>query len=83
MPVRYLRDIARLEGVCAVEDAESLLEWLHEHPDGKLNFKDCEHLHSAVLQVIMAMQPCVAACPRAGTPIAAVMDALFDDADTD
>ncbi len=60
----YKKTVAVLEGVCTVEEAESLLGWLQEHPKGKVNLKKCEHLHAAVLQVLMAAGPDVSVWPE-------------------
>ncbi len=79
MPVTYLKTVARLEGACDVEEAEGLLEWLQEHPKGKLNLKECEHLHSAVLQVLLALRPCISSCPRPGSPVAAMFSAVWQE----
>lgn len=49
----------------SVEDAERLLEWLLEHPDGQVDLSACTHLHAANLQVLMAAQPHIAAWPLA------------------
>jgi hypothetical protein len=43
-----------LEGACPVEDAEPLLQLLQKSPDGALDWGRCNHLHTAVLQVILA-----------------------------
>ncbi len=64
MPVKLKKTVAALEGVCGVEEAETLLGWLTEHPNGKVNLKRCEHLHTAVLQVLMAVGPRVSAWPQ-------------------
>ncbi|WKA30658.1 hypothetical protein [Bradyrhizobium roseum] len=47
-------DIVILEGVCAVEDAETMLQMLQATPDALVNWTQCRQLHTAVLQVIMA-----------------------------
>jgi len=57
MPVRFKKTVAVLDGICTVEESEQLLEWLGQHPKGKVNLKQCAHLHSAVLQVLMAVKP--------------------------
>jgi hypothetical protein len=46
-----------LEGHCPVEDAELLLQLLQAAPDNPLDWTHCTHLHTAVLQVIMAACP--------------------------
>ena len=43
-----------LEGVCPVEDAETLLQLLQTGPAEVLDWKPCRQLHTAVLQVILA-----------------------------
>ena len=57
MTIEDRKTVARLEGTCTVEEAEALLAWLQENPQGKVNLKGCEHLHAAVLQVLMAARP--------------------------
>jgi hypothetical protein len=43
-----------LEGHCPVEDAEPLLQLLQATPKVPLDWGQCIHLHTAVLQVILA-----------------------------
>ncbi len=64
MPIEYKKTVAVLSGICTVEEAEELLEWLHAHPGGKVNLKDLEHPHTAVLQVLMALRPSVSVPPQ-------------------
>ena len=55
MTIRRSDDgIVVLDGVCAVEDAESLLQMLQATPDALVEWTQCRQLHTAVLQVIMA-----------------------------
>jgi hypothetical protein len=46
-----------LEGPCRVEDAEPLLGWLQEDRGRIVDLTEAEHLHAAVLQVLMALKP--------------------------
>lgn len=64
MPLNLKKTIAALEGQVAIEDAETLLNWLLEHPKGKISLKKLDHAHSAVWQVLMACQPQVASFPE-------------------
>ncbi len=64
MPIIYKKTVAVLEGVCEIEEAETLLSWLLEHPKGKLNLKRLEHPHTALLQVLMALRPDVSVFPE-------------------
>lgn len=46
-----------LEGRCPVEDAEPLWQLLRATPDARCDWTRCSHLHTAVLQIIMAARP--------------------------
>ena len=56
MPVIVRKTSVSLQGVCTVEDAEPLLQWLLAHPGGKVQMKECVNLHSAVLQTLLVGQ---------------------------
>ena len=43
-----------VEGVCPVEDAETLLQLLQAAPNAVVDWTQCRQLHTAVLQVIVA-----------------------------
>ncbi len=43
-----------LDGVCPVDDAEQLLQMLQATPTAMLDWSRCSHLHTAVLQLILA-----------------------------
>lgn len=53
MALEFTDTVATLSGVAPVQDAEPLLEWLQANPGGALDLTACEHLHAAVLQVIL------------------------------
>jgi len=56
--VRRLDDgTIALEGPCPVEDAEPLLQLLQATPGARCDWTRCGHLHSAVIQVILAVCP--------------------------
>ncbi len=65
MPVIGKRQTVHLEGVCSVEEAEELLAWLHKHPKGRVHMKECRHLHTAVVQVLLCARRPIAAPPEA------------------
>ena len=46
-----------LDGHCPVEEAEPLLQFLQATPAACLDWRQCTHLHTAVLQVILAARP--------------------------
>ena len=55
-----------LEGGCPVEDAESLLQLLQATPGAPVDWTRSNHLHTAVLQVILAARPTLVG--RCGDP---------------
>ncbi|RKX24302.1 MAG: hypothetical protein DRP47_11585 [Candidatus Zixiibacteriota bacterium] len=63
MPIDYKKTVAMFEGHCEIEEAESLLGWLLDNPKGKVNLKQIQHLHTAVLQVLIALSPSITAWP--------------------
>lgn len=75
MPIEFSDDRAVLNGVCCVEEAEGLLSWVMQHPDAPVDAAACEHVHSAVLQVLMARRPPIATLPAAG-PLKQVLQSL-------
>jgi hypothetical protein len=62
MTIRRVADTVFLDGVCAVEDAEILLQHLQSAAT-TIDWSGCTHLHAACLQVLM-----VAQLPLHGTP---------------
>ncbi|MDH4392860.1 MAG: hypothetical protein QE285_15740 [Aquabacterium sp.] len=67
MAIRYLKKHAALEGVVSAEEAEALAQWLQKNGTASkpaaVHLGKCEHLHSAALQVLLALRPSVSAPP--------------------
>jgi hypothetical protein len=63
MTIRYLKKHAALEGHVTVDDAQGLAEWLARQAAPAVHLGKCEHLHGAVLQVLLAFRPKLAAAP--------------------
>ena len=63
MPVAMRGKTATLTGVCPIEDAEPLLEWMHANRDGRVQLESCTGMHAAVLIVLMATKPQIAGMP--------------------
>ncbi len=63
MGIRYLKTYAALEGQVAVDDAEALAQWLRQHKSPAVHLGKCDHVHAAVLQVLLALAPRVVAPP--------------------
>lgn len=63
MAIEYRKSLAVFDGVISVEEAEGLLEWLQRKPTAKVDLTACDHLHTANLQVLMALRPAVQSWP--------------------
>lgn len=66
MSVRLNGTIIVLEGACRVEDAEPLLGWLQADGSRIVDLAEAEHLHTAVLQVLMALRPSIRGAGKNG-----------------
>lgn len=64
MAIEYENDVARFSGTVSVEEAETLLQWMQQHPKSVADFSACTHIHAAALQVLMAAQISVTAWPN-------------------
>jgi hypothetical protein len=64
MPIEYTECQAVLSDVVSVEDAEALFGWLQGRRATSVNLSDCNHLHPAALQVLMAAGVHVTAWPE-------------------
>lgn len=64
MAIAYQKKLAVFQGAVGVEEAEGLLEWFIKNPKSRVNLEDCQHLHAANLQVLMAVKPTIAAWPK-------------------
>ena len=79
MSIILKKQVAVLEGECTIEESEVLLQWFIDTPSGKINAKTLTHLHTAVLQIIMAAQPKITVLPN--DPALANMLASICDTD--
>jgi hypothetical protein len=59
MPVAISETGAVLDGICGIAETETLLSWLQSHPQGPVDVTRCEHAHTAILQVLLAVGPTV------------------------
>ena len=46
-----------LEGRCPVEDAETLVRMLTGTPFATIDWRDCDHAHTALIQILLAARP--------------------------
>jgi len=54
-----------LEGVCPIEDADSLLQLIAATPSAAVDWRDCDGAHTAVVQVLLASGAVVVGPPGA------------------
>ncbi|MFH5923011.1 hypothetical protein [Roseomonas xinghualingensis] len=69
MSVRLEGSVIRLEGECRAEDAEPLLSLLQEEAGRVVDLTSAVRLHTAVIQVLLALRPPLAG--PAGDPFLA------------
>jgi hypothetical protein len=63
MTVRLDQGAIVLEGACPVDEAETLLELLLAHPDYPVDASGARHFHTALLQVLLTMNPPIRGLP--------------------
>jgi hypothetical protein len=63
MPVESDSERLSLRGHCTVEEAESVLEWILQHPQGEIDLSELEHMHMSIFQILLA-----AGAPRLRLP---------------
>jgi len=63
VPLQLGNRTAILDGIITVEDAEPLTAWLRANPAGKVNLRDCTHLHTAALQALLAAAARISVLP--------------------
>jgi hypothetical protein len=57
MTIRLEDSVIHLEGSCHVEEAETLLTLLQAEKGRILDLGACNHLHAALVQVILVFRP--------------------------
>lgn len=62
MTITVSDGVIRLSGATAAEDSEVLLQLLAGGAD-RVDLSDCQHLHAAVLQLLMASRPAIVGAP--------------------
>jgi hypothetical protein len=63
MPLVFTETLVRFESVCTVEDALPLLEFLKGSAMPEVDLLACTHLHTALLQLLLAARPRLASPP--------------------
>jgi hypothetical protein len=63
MPLEFHADEVRLLGTCVAEDALELAEWLGRTTAPKVDLSACVHLHTSLLQTLIAYAPAIVGAP--------------------
>lgn len=77
MAISYDKKLAVFNEAISIEEADGLMEWLSKTPNGKIDLAQCQHLHAAILQVLMAAKPVVNAWPQ-NTHLSAWLSTAFN-----
>ncbi len=64
MAVSFGETTVVIDGACGVEDALPLLEYMQGNATARIDLRCCTTLHSAALQVVMAVANRVAVLPE-------------------
>lgn len=64
MPIQFTDKEALVLGVAGGDEAEALLRWVQQQPCPRVGLEECTHLHTAVLQVLLAGSVKVSVWPR-------------------
>jgi hypothetical protein len=64
--IAFKKTVAVFDHDVTIEEAETLLCWLLEKPNRKVNLKALQHAHTAVIQVLLATRPNVSSWPSDG-----------------
>ena len=58
MTVRIATDgTIGLDGVCPIEDAEKLQQYLIADPQARVDWSSCDAAHTSVIQILLAARP--------------------------
>ena len=64
MTVRAEGNRVYLEGVCGVEEAETLTALLEEERAWEIDLSGCSHLHGALVQALLVFRPKLRGLPE-------------------
>ncbi len=57
MAIEYEENVAYLKGVCEIEEGEEFLEWIKSKDSPKIDLSEVEHMHTAIVQIILFFKP--------------------------
>ena len=66
MPLELDDRTATLTGTVTVHDVEPFVVWLRRAPKGRVNLRNCTHMHTGVFQALLLFKPKVSVAPHDG-----------------
>jgi hypothetical protein len=81
MSIVYDDNEAKLSGFINIEETDQLLAWACAYPKGELNLGDCEHIHTAGLQVLMAAATLKVICWPSDEKLASWLEGALKQSD--
>lgn len=66
MVFEFKGSLAILSGILGIEEAETLYNWLLQEKEKLVDMSECEHIHTACLQLLMVFKPKFKALPERG-----------------
>ena len=63
MPICYEGETATLRGQCGVAEIDELVPFLERHPDATVSLDGCQHMHTAVFQLLRSRRTKVTGTP--------------------
>ncbi len=78
MSVVVRDDLVRIVGNASVADAEPLLTILHEDRSRTVDLSEAGHLHSAVIQILLAARPAITGTPSYAFFTARILPCLIE-----
>jgi hypothetical protein len=63
MSVELAGPVIRIIGNAPVEDAEPILAALHDDPTRSIDLTQAAHLHTSVVQLLLALRPAISGAP--------------------
>ena len=64
MTVVIEKDRILIQGICGADDVEVLMSALRAHGSSIVDLSEADHLHTAILQVLLAFRPSITGTPR-------------------
>lgn len=79
MGIEYKRNQAYFKDMVTADDAEPFLDWLQKQKKAKISLSKVSHIHTAVLQVLMAGDFVIQSWPKDNSLLNWLTEALKEN----